>query len=82
MGMPFKHEQRKKSYVRVPAFVGLTRSEKMTRAVVGSVMSPTYWLLAHRYGVPGLRFRVDSARLGMRLAYFGNQAIPTRKSVT
>jgi predicted SAM-dependent methyltransferase len=32
-------------------------------------MSPTYWLLAHRYEVPGLRFRIDCARLGMRLAY-------------
>ena len=67
--MPTNNKPCKKTYIHVPAFRGLTRSEKITRALVGSVLSPTYWLLAHRYEVPGLRFRIDYARLGMRLVY-------------
>jgi SAM-dependent methyltransferase len=58
-----------KTYIRVPNVQRLGRIEKLWRALAGSVLSPAYWLLAHRYHVPGLRFRLDCARLGLRLLY-------------
>jgi SAM-dependent methyltransferase len=57
----------KKTNIQVPPIRRLTRWEKVTRALVGGVLSPAHWLLAHRYHVPGLRFRVDCARLGLSL---------------
>jgi predicted SAM-dependent methyltransferase len=59
----------KKTYIRVPPITATARWKKVARALVGSVLSPAYWLLAHRYHVPGLRFRLDCARLGLRLLY-------------
>jgi SAM-dependent methyltransferase len=32
-------------------------------------LSPIYWLLAHRFPVPGLKLRIDYARLAFRLLY-------------
>jgi SAM-dependent methyltransferase len=57
----------KKTYIHVPPISKLTRWEKVRRALAGSVLSPAYWLLAHRYHVPGLRFRLDCVRIGLRL---------------
>ncbi len=59
----------KRTYIRVPPFKATARWRRVTRALAGTVLSPAYWLLAHRYHVPGLRFRLDSARLGLRLLY-------------
>jgi len=59
----------KKTYIRVPPFKAAPRWRKVTRALAGSVLSPAYWLLAHRYHVPGLGLRLESARLGLRLLY-------------
>jgi len=56
-----------KSYVQVPISPRLTQVQKIQRALVGSVLSPAYWLLAHRYRVPGLQFRIFCALLGLRL---------------
>jgi SAM-dependent methyltransferase len=56
----------KKTYIRVPPLRTLTGADKLTRAVVGSALSPVYWLLAYRYQLPGLRFGIDSALLGVR----------------
>jgi len=56
-----------KTYIRVPLVKPKARWRKVMRATVGSVLSPAYWLLAYRYHVPGLRFRLDCARLGLRL---------------
>lgn len=38
------------------------------------ILSPVYWVLAHRYDVPGLRYRLDCARLGLRLLW--NRKVP------
>lgn len=56
----------KKTYIRVPPLRSLTRADKLRRAVVGSALSPVYWLLASRYRLPGLRFGIDSAALALR----------------
>jgi len=44
---------------------------RLSRALVGSILSPIYWLLAHRYRVPGLKFRKDCALLAFRLLFGG-----------
>src|ERR1700687_1580439 len=56
-----------KTYIRVPLVKPKARWRKVLRATVGSVSSPTYCLLTYRYHVPALRFRLDCARLGLRL---------------
>jgi SAM-dependent methyltransferase len=56
-----------KSYIRIPSMPRLSVIRNLWRAAEGSVLSPIYWILAHRYGVPGLRFRLDSALLGLRI---------------
>jgi len=58
-----------KTQLRVPKRQTLGRVNKIIRALVGSVLSPIYWLLAHRYPVPGLKLRLDYARLAVRLLY-------------
>jgi len=35
--------------------------------VLGALLSPSYWIMAHRYRTPGLRFRIDCGLLGLRL---------------
>jgi SAM-dependent methyltransferase len=57
----------KKTYIHVPHLRRWTWWEKVTRAIAGSVLSPAYWLLAYRYRVPGLRLRLECARLAIRL---------------
>jgi SAM-dependent methyltransferase len=47
--------------MQVPA-----RLDRLTRVVVGSALFPLYWLGARRHGLPGLRFAIDSFRLGLR----------------
>ncbi len=59
----------KKTYIRVPDRQRLGRLQMLGRALVGAALSPTYWVLAHRYGAPGLQFRTDCALLGLRLLY-------------
>lgn len=62
-------ETLKKTYIRVPNRRNLDWLQILRRALVGSVLSPTYWVLAHRYHVPGLSFRLDCALLGLRLLF-------------
>jgi SAM-dependent methyltransferase len=47
--------------------------------LVGSFASPFYWLLAHRYQVPGLQFQVDCALLGLRLLCNRKVPVPYRE---
>lgn len=57
----------KSLYIRVPPVQPLpTRTQKIKRYLVGSVLSPAYWLLAHRYTMPGLGFQRLCAQLGLR----------------
>jgi SAM-dependent methyltransferase len=58
-----------KTHIRVPPRQTLGRVERVIRALLGTVLSPIYWVLAHRYAVPGLRLRIDYARLAYRLFY-------------
>lgn len=58
-----------KAYIRVPHTPVVGRGKKLSRALRGCVLSPAYWLLAHRYRVPGLGFQAESARLAFRLLY-------------
>ena len=56
-----------KTYIRLPSHSSLARPKKLTRAVLASVLAPAYWLLSHRYEVPGLGLRADCAIFGLRL---------------
>lgn len=56
-------------YIRVPDVQRLGRVKKLWRALLGSVLSPIYWILAHRYPVPGLRFHIGCTRIGLQLLY-------------
>ena len=57
-----------KTYIHTPPAQPPARgAQKLARYVVGAVLSPAYWLLAHRYGTPGLRFHRRCAALGLRL---------------
>lgn len=56
----------KKTYTRVPPIQVADRLDRLAHAVVGSTLFPLYWLGARRYELPGLRFAVDSFRLGLR----------------
>lgn len=59
-----------KSYIRIPSMPRLSIIRKVWRAVLGAILSPIYWILAHKHGVPGLRFRLDSALFGLRVLCF------------
>lgn len=66
----------KRTYIRIPHRRTPGRFHILRRALVGALLSPAYWLLAHRYRTPGLRFRIDSALLGLRLLYDRKAPIP------
>jgi predicted SAM-dependent methyltransferase len=59
----------KKIYIRVPDHQRRGRFQALRSALVGSILSPAYYLLASIYGAPGLRFRACCAFLGLRLLY-------------
>ena len=55
-----------RTYTRVPPIQVPTRLYKLARVVVGSALFPLYWLGARRDGIPGVRFPLDSFRMGLR----------------
>jgi len=57
----------KKSYLRVAAPKNVGRLRRWSRALVGGVLSPLYWMLARLFRGPGLRFRWRCAVLGLHL---------------
>lgn len=61
----------KKTYTEVPPIQVATRLGRIER-LLWSTSFPLYWLGARRYGIPGLRFASDSARLALR-SLFGNR---------
>jgi SAM-dependent methyltransferase len=65
----------KKTYISVPPTLTFTRSDLVRRALWGSVLSPMYWLLAHRYKLPGLWFAVDSTLMGVRSLLHKDDAV-------
>jgi SAM-dependent methyltransferase len=68
-GMRLNSGIQQKTYIRVPKMQSIGRVKKLWRALLGTILSPTYWILAHRYAVPGLRFRIDCTLLGLQLLY-------------
>jgi SAM-dependent methyltransferase len=69
-------ENLSKSYIQVPVLPPPTRSQRLKYALVGSILSPAYWLLAHRYHMPGLQFHLKSTLLGLRLLCNRKASIP------
>lgn len=59
----------KKTYLQIPRRRSASQLQILGRASLGIVLTPAYWLLAHLYPTPGLRFRVDCALLGLRLLF-------------
>jgi SAM-dependent methyltransferase len=59
----------KQTYLCLPTAPSRTLAQKLQWALVGAILSPVYWLLAHRYRAPGLQLRRESTRLGLRLLY-------------
>jgi len=60
----------KKSYLNFSSSrQRLSRIQKLKRALIGSVLSPAYWMLAHRYNTPGLQFRAECGRLALHLLF-------------
>jgi SAM-dependent methyltransferase len=66
-GMCVDSEIQLKTYIRVPSRKTIGRNQRIVRALLGSFLSPFYWLLSYLYGVPGLAFRLRCARLAGRL---------------
>jgi len=60
-------ETPRKTYIRVPNRRKRDRLQLLRRVVLGALLSPSYWIMAHRYRTPGLRFRIDCGLLGLRL---------------
>jgi len=60
-------ETPRKTYIRVPNRRKRDRLQVLRRVVLGALLSPSYWIMAHRYRTPGLRFRIDCGLLGLRL---------------
>lgn len=56
-----------KRYIRVPPAQRQGRFQRLSRALIGAVLSPVYWILARLYRGPGLRFRFLCALLGLSL---------------
>jgi len=70
MPSELKHcETLKKRYVRVPSLQRRRQLRTLRNAIVGSILSPTYLLLALLYHGPGIRFRLQCALLGFRLLF-------------
>ncbi len=69
-----------RTYIRVPSLRHASLVRVLARSLVGSVLSPAYWLLAHRYRVPGLKFRLECARLAFRLLY-GDKALISYRDI-
>jgi len=60
----------KKTYLRVPpAPAPPTRAQKCKRYLLGTLLTPLYWLLALRDHTPGLEFHRRCAQLGLRLLF-------------
>lgn len=57
----------KKAYLQAPRLPPPTRTQVLTLGLAGLVLSPLYWMLACCRDVPGLAFRAQCFRLGLRL---------------
>src|SRR3984893_11046699 len=69
-----------KTYIRVPDRPNLGPISRLRRALLGGFLSPIYWLLAYPYRVPGLNFRLECARLALRLLFRRKSPLSFRDS--
>jgi SAM-dependent methyltransferase len=69
----------KKTFISVPEHVPLTTAKKIKLALAGGILSPVYWLSAYYYRVPGLQFRGQCTKLGLRLLL--NRKVPIADAV-
>jgi len=69
-----------RSYIRVPVSSRFTAMQKLAVGTTGMLLSPVYWSLAalHRDRVPGLTFRAECAKLGLRLLFSRRNAMPLK----
>ena len=65
----------RKTHIRVPQRKTIGRTKQLGRALLGSILSPIYWLLAYRHQVPGLKFRKVCAGLAFRLLFARSEYI-------
>jgi len=57
----------KKAYLTGPKRLSRSPGQKVLLGLSGILLSPIYWLLAHKYRVPGLNLQIVSAWLGVRI---------------
>jgi SAM-dependent methyltransferase len=67
-----------RSYIRVPSRSRFSVLQKLTIGAMGISLSPIYWFLASKFGVPGLSFRAECAKLGLRLIFSRHNAMPAK----
>jgi SAM-dependent methyltransferase len=65
-----------RSYIRVPSQARFSVLQKLVVGTLGLSLSPMYWLLASKVGVPGLSFRAECAKLGLRLIFSRHNVMP------
>lgn len=58
-----------KTYIDVPKKPLISGVRRLSVAFAGTILIPIYWLMAHGYRTPGLRFRFECALLGFRLLF-------------
>lgn len=54
----------------------LTRSQRLTRVILSSLLAPAYWMAAHRYRTPGLDLHLACAHFGLHLLFKKKAPLP------
>lgn len=67
-----------KSYIRVPTSSRFTAMQKIAVGTTGMLLSPVYWSLAATRRAPGLTFRAECAKLGLRLLLCHRNVMPLK----
>jgi SAM-dependent methyltransferase len=62
--------------LHVPPQIQPTRWQRIAYRLMGSVLAPLSWLVAHRYGAPGLGFHQQCALLGLSLLFRKQAPLP------
>ncbi len=59
----------KQIYIDVPEPSPMSISRKVFHFVIGMFLSPLFWVLSHRYNMPGLEFHRECVKLGVYLLF-------------
>lgn len=68
-----------KEFVRIQAKRKLSKIEFCKRVLIGIFLSPIYWLLAHFFSIPGLRFQFNYFCLGFSLLFKRKSHVPCKE---